>query len=56
MLGSLVSLVKDLNDAELASFIELAIAAVNGAPSHELATCADRLAAISHAKHKQNRE
>jgi hypothetical protein len=50
MIGSLVSLVKDLNDDELASLIELAIAAVNGQPEHDLVTCAERLAMFSYAK------
>lgn len=50
MIGSLISLVKDLTDEELAILIELAISAINCAPSSEIAIHADRLANARYAR------
>ena len=55
MIGSLLTLDTELPDDELVALIELAVSAVNGAPSFELAEQADRLAMLAHAR-KSNRK
>lgn len=42
-----------MTDDELAALVELAIYAVNGASSHELTECAERLAVLTHEKRKR---
>ncbi len=56
MIGSIVTLVKDLTDEELAILIELAISAINCAPSSEIAIHADRLANARYARRSRRIE
>lgn len=56
MIGSLIELVKDLSDDELAILIELAISAINCAPSSEIAIHAERLASANYSRKSRRME
>lgn len=56
MIGSLIELVKELSDEELAILIELAISAINCQPSSEIAIHAERLANARYARRSRRIE